>query len=89
MPRRRGSRSPARSLRPGQAGHFDPVGRQLVGVTFHSTSAHYRELVASHLAVVQLDVRRVGVGLVPGVDGWLRFRAWSCSSASPIGGASS
>jgi hypothetical protein len=41
------------------------------------------------LAVGQLDVQIAGVRLVPGVNGWLPFRAWSCSSASPIGSVSS
>jgi hypothetical protein len=37
----------------------------------------------------QLDAHRGGVRLARGVGGWLRFRAWSCSSALPIGGVSS
>jgi hypothetical protein len=45
-----------------------------------------RQLVG---ATARLDVRRGGEGQARGVQGWLRFRAWSCSSASPIGRASS
>jgi hypothetical protein len=49
-----------------------------------------RQLVGGHiLAMAPLDVHRRGVGLVAGVNGWLRFRAWSYSSASPIGSVSS
>jgi hypothetical protein len=39
--------------------------------------------------MARLDVHRRGVGLARGVNGWLRFRAWSYSNASPIGWVSS
>jgi hypothetical protein len=49
-----------------------------------------RKLAADHIGdLEQLGVPRADVRLVPGADGWLRFRAWSCTSASPIGSASS
>ena len=40
-------------------------------------------------AMARLDVHRGGDRQARGVQGWLRFRAWSCSSASPIARASS
>jgi hypothetical protein len=40
-------------------------------------------------AEIMIAPYRRGHAVGPGVYGGLRFRAWSCSSASPIGGVSS
>jgi hypothetical protein len=68
------------------AAHWDRVIRPQLS----PRQPHCPELAADHIwQLWQLDVHRADVGLVPGVDGWLRFRAWSCTSASPIGWVSS
>jgi hypothetical protein len=95
---RRGGESvtPTTRADPATARQWARLARAQSGQVFKTPSQSCRfaagspvSLSGSHLAMARLDMRRRDVGLARGVHGWLRFRAWSYSSASPIGWVSS
>ena len=50
---------------------------------------HRHELAAGHIGQSANRECTEAASAGPSIDGWLRFRAWNCTSESPIGGASS